>query len=69
MGDQIFKELILTIEPYTLSILGAEPTHYFFRVHGTVTDYSSVSEILAELTRHILALKKLRDAVEDEYES
>jgi len=65
MGDKIFKEEIFTIGPFSLKVLGDGPRTYFFRVHSTEKDFSTSAGLVAELSRHIESLRKLREAVEE----
>jgi len=65
MEEKIFKEIILSISPYTISVRGDGPRMYFLRVHRTETDFLTSAGLAAAITRHIITLSKLRAAVEE----
>ena len=66
MAGSILRETILTIGPFTIKIIGDDgPRIYFFRVHSMETDFSTSAGLAAVISSHIVALKKLREAVEE----
>jgi len=67
MASKILRETILTIGPFTLRIIGSDgPRTYFFRVQSSQTDFSTSAGLAAEISNLIVALKQLREFVEED---